>query len=140
MGCEQSRWYQELPVLTGKLSSVSVSTYPHVSSVYKNDTINPSTYQTLDKPGYFGVHAIGEVWAQILWVVSQRLIAVHGFSEELFPPTPLENGTVPEGDFYRPIVGKKAPVPKHGNSLLVQCVHPTYPCTATCTDSPFLFS
>ncbi|KAJ7304778.1 Fungalysin metallopeptidase-domain-containing protein [Mycena albidolilacea] len=35
-----------------------------------NQTINPSTYKTLDKPGYFGVHAISEVLAQILWVVS----------------------------------------------------------------------
>jgi extracellular elastinolytic metalloproteinase len=26
-----------------------------------NMTTNPSTYQTLDKPGYWGVHAIGEV-------------------------------------------------------------------------------
>ncbi|TFY67498.1 hypothetical protein EVJ58_g1586 [Rhodofomes roseus] len=25
-----------------------------------NETINPSTYKTLDKPGYWGVHAIGE--------------------------------------------------------------------------------
>ena len=31
-----------------------------------NETINPSTYKTLDKPGYWGMHAIGEVWAQIL--------------------------------------------------------------------------
>ncbi|KAG5219773.1 Fungalysin/Thermolysin Extracellular metalloproteinase [Salix suchowensis] len=38
----------------------------------------PSTYKTLDKPGYWGVHAIGEVWAEILWVVSNGLIDVHG--------------------------------------------------------------
>ncbi|PBK98502.1 hypothetical protein ARMGADRAFT_986402 [Armillaria gallica] len=87
-----------------------------------NDTINPSTYQTLDKPGYWGVHAIGEVWAQILWVVEQRLIAVHGFSDDLFPPAPLADGTVPEGKFYRPRAGKKPLVPKHGNSLIVQLV------------------
>ncbi|KAI0694057.1 Fungalysin metallopeptidase-domain-containing protein [Cytidiella melzeri] len=92
-----------------------------------NDTINPSTYKTLDKPGYWGVHAIGEVWAQILWIVSQRLIAKHGFSDTLFPPAPFANGTVPEGDFYRPqaydAFGKKKPlVPIHGNSLIVQLV------------------
>lgn len=87
-----------------------------------NDTINPSTYKTLDKPGYWGVHAIGEVWAEILWVVEQRLIAEHGFSKTLFPPKPLENGTVPEGDFYRPAAGDKPPVPKHGNTLAVQLV------------------
>ncbi|KAF9026946.1 hypothetical protein BDZ89DRAFT_1067276 [Hymenopellis radicata] len=87
-----------------------------------NDTINPSTYQTLDKPGYWGVHAIGEVWAQMLWLVSQRLIAKHGFTETLYPPAPLADGSVPEGDFYRPAVGKKPLVPKHGNSLIVQLV------------------
>jgi len=92
-----------------------------------NDTVNPSTYSTLDKPGYWGVHAIGEVWAQILWVVSQKLITKHGFVDSLFPPLALENGTVPEGDFYRPAeftsTGERKPlVPKHGNSLAVQLV------------------
>lgn len=88
----------------------------------QNETINPSTYKTLDKPGYWGVHAIGEVWAQMLWLVSQALIEEHGFSDSLYPPLPLENGTVPTGHFYRPAVGKKPLVPKHGNSLSVQCV------------------
>ncbi|KAH8109067.1 Fungalysin metallopeptidase-domain-containing protein [Phellopilus nigrolimitatus] len=92
-----------------------------------NNTINPSTYKTLDKPGYWGVHAIGEVWAEILWVVAQRLIEKHGYSDSLFPPPPLEDGTIPEGDFYRPAEfdaqGKQKPlVPKHGNSLIVQLV------------------
>lgn len=93
----------------------------------QNETVNPSTYQTLDKPGYWGVHAIGEVWAQILWVVSQKLIEKHGFVDDLFPPKPLEDGTIPEGDFYRKAEftadGKPKPlVPKHGNSLIVQLV------------------
>ncbi|KIY72028.1 extracellular elastinolytic metallo proteinase [Cylindrobasidium torrendii FP15055 ss-10] len=87
-----------------------------------DESINPSSYQTLDKPGYWGVHAIGEVWAQLLWVVSQRLIEKHGFSDTLYPPLPLENGTIPEGDFYRPRVGKKPLIPKHGNTLMVQLV------------------
>ncbi|KAI0822155.1 Fungalysin metallopeptidase-domain-containing protein [Trametes gibbosa] len=92
-----------------------------------NETVNPSTYQTLDKPGYWGVHAIGEVWAQILWVVSQKLIEKHGFVDDLFPPKPLADGTIPEGDFYRKAEftadGQKKPlVPKHGNSLAVQLV------------------
>jgi len=92
-----------------------------------NKTVNPSTYKILDKPGYWGVHDIGEVWAEILWVVSQKLITKHGFSDSLFPPQPLEDGTIPEGDFYRPREyasnGKpKALVPKHGNSLIVQLV------------------
>lgn len=73
------------------------------------------------------MHAIGEVWAEILWVVSQRLIAKHGYVDSLFPPAPLEDGTIPVGDFYRPIeytaFGATKPlVPKHGNSLTVQYV------------------
>lgn len=93
-----------------------------------NNTINPSTYKTLDKPGYWGVHAIGEVWAEILWVVSQKLIKKHGYADTLFPPLPLEDGTIPEGDFYRPrsvdpLTGEEKPlVPIHGNSLIVQLV------------------
>ncbi|KAJ7810605.1 putative metalloprotease [Mycena olivaceomarginata] len=71
----------------------------------------PSTYKTLDKPGYFGVHAIGEVWAQILWVVPQGLIKKHGFTDDLFPPTPLADGSIPTGDFYRPLLRKEAPRP-----------------------------
>jgi len=88
---------------------------------WQDESVNPSTYKTLDKPGYWGVHAIGEVWAQILWVVEHGLIKKHGFTEDLFPPKPLEDGTIPEGDFYRPGTGSKKPlIPKHGNSLMVQ--------------------
>ncbi|KAG8689399.1 Fungalysin/Thermolysin Extracellular metalloproteinase 5 [Ceratobasidium sp. 395] len=87
-----------------------------------NMTVNPSTYKTLDKPGYWGVHAIGEVWAEILWVVSQKIIEKHGYSHTLFPPQPLEDGTIPIGDFYRPQVMGKPLVPKHGNTLMVQLV------------------
>lgn len=92
--------------------------------IYSMDKlINPSTYKTLDKPGYWGVHAIGEVWAEILWVVSQGLIKKHGFGEDLFPPKPLDDGTIPEGDFYRARTGLRRPlVPKHGNTLMIQLV------------------
>lgn len=86
-----------------------------------DDKINPSTYKTLDKPGYWGVHAIGEVWAEILWVVSQRLIAKHGFSDDLFPPAPGPDGKVPKNHhFWRD--DKELFVPRHGNSLAVQYV------------------
>jgi len=87
-------------------------------------TTNPSTYKTLDGPGYWGVHAIGEVWAEFLWVVLQRLIVKHGFSETLFPPQPSANGTYEyPNDFYLPPVRDGgAPIPKHGNTLMVQLV------------------
>ncbi|KAG1744942.1 Fungalysin metallopeptidase-domain-containing protein [Suillus paluster] len=86
---------------------------------YSLDTnVNPSTYKTLDKPGYWGVHAIGEVWAQILWVVEQELIAKHGFGETLFPPA-VDASPAVHNAFYR---SDKPLVPKHGNSLIVQLV------------------
>jgi extracellular elastinolytic metalloproteinase len=89
-----------------------------------NSTINPSTYKTLDKPGYWGVHAIGEVWAEFLFVLEELLIAKHGFSKTLFPPEdPSE-----KNDYYREVSGLDAQgkpkplVPKHGNTLTVQLV------------------
>ncbi|RDB19241.1 Extracellular metalloproteinase 10 [Hypsizygus marmoreus] len=91
-----------------------------------DNTTNPLTYKTLNSQPYNKeVHAMGEVWAEILWVVAQRLIAQHGFSESLFPPQPLANGTIPTGEFYRPATftaeGTRQPlVPKHGNSLILQ--------------------
>lgn len=87
-----------------------------------DENVNPSTYKTLDKPGYWGVHAIGEVWAEILWVVSQELIKKHGYSDDLFPPAPHTDGTIPIGDFYRVTEDGKPLVPKHGNSLMLQLV------------------
>ncbi|GBE83186.1 hypothetical protein SCP_0502330 [Sparassis crispa] len=49
------------------------------------------------------------------------------FIDTLFPPALLENGTVPEGDFYRPteftaMDDRKPLVPKHGNSLIMQLI------------------
>ncbi|KZT35894.1 hypothetical protein SISSUDRAFT_1050685 [Sistotremastrum suecicum HHB10207 ss-3] len=100
-----------------------IRNYPYSTSL----DVNPSTYKTLDRPGYFGVHAIGEVWAEILWVVSKKLIAVHNSSDTLFPPKPLDDGTIPSEDFYLPPSydnkGRAEPlVPIHGNSLIVQLV------------------
>ncbi|KPV78354.1 uncharacterized protein RHOBADRAFT_23357 [Rhodotorula graminis WP1] len=69
----------------------------------RNLTENPSTYKFLDKPGYWGVHAIGEVWAEMLFEVAEGLIDEYGFHPTLFPPP-----------------GKK--VPAHGNTLAVQLV------------------
>lgn len=85
-----------------------------------NSTINPSSYKTLDKPGYWGVHAIGEVHAEILYVVEEALVKKHGFSKTLFPPL----DTSAPNDYYRNVTsGKnKRLVPKHGNTLTVQLI------------------
>jgi len=82
-----------------------------------NETTNPSTYKTLDKPGYWGVHAIGEVWAEILYVVTGELVKKHGASKSLFPPTEGEDAS----SFYKSgPSGTKVPI--NGNTLIVQLV------------------
>ena len=58
----------------------------------------------------------------MLWVVSQKLIAKHGYSPTLFPPTPYPNGSLPaDQTFYRPQQPhhpRHAPlIPAHGNTL-----------------------
>ncbi|QRV95966.1 extracellular metalloproteinase MEP [Ceratobasidium sp. AG-Ba] len=87
-----------------------------------NATVNPSTYETLNEVEFRNLHGVGEVWAEILWVVLQEMIKVHGRSPTLFPPQQLEDGTTPIGDFYRPSQPRKPLVPKHGNTLMVQLV------------------
>lgn len=88
--------------------------------------VNPSTYKILDKSGYFGVHAIGEVWAEFLFTLSQRMVEKHGFGETLFPP---EDPSKPN-DYYTKTTsesvdfrGRPMPlVPKYGNALTMQLV------------------
>ncbi|TPX33826.1 hypothetical protein SmJEL517_g03329 [Synchytrium microbalum] len=51
---------------------------------------NPSTYGYIQKPGYWGVHQKGEVWAEILFEVYWSLLDVHGFDSNWFD-TPLND-------------------------------------------------
>lgn len=63
----------------------------------------------------FFQHGVGEIWAQILWIVANTLIKKHGFADSLFP------SAVP--GFYRTRVsdsGALTLVPKHGNTLMLQ--------------------
>jgi extracellular elastinolytic metalloproteinase len=86
----------------------------------------------------FGVHAIGEVWAQFLFVMTENLIAKHGFSSTLFPPT----DPAKPNDYYTATAELDASgalakplVPKHGNTLAVQLVMngmKLQPCRPSC--------
>ncbi|CAE6521729.1 unnamed protein product [Rhizoctonia solani] len=79
--------------------------------------INPEMYDRLQRMDFREVHAIGEVWAQILYVVSNKLIEKHGFSDTLFPSS--------DSNFYRFITredGTVVKVPKHGNTLMLQLI------------------
>lgn len=63
-------------------------------------------------------------WAQILFVVLQGILEKHPYGETLFPPQPNAQGVYSyPNDFYLPpLKGKTAPIPKHGNALMVQLV------------------
>lgn len=43
---------------------------------------NPETYAVMDNPGYWGVHAKGEVWAGILYEVYWNLVDKLGFTSD----------------------------------------------------------
>ncbi|KAJ1303751.1 hypothetical protein OPQ81_008175 [Rhizoctonia solani] len=94
-----------------------------------NITINPSLYDYLQRMDYREVHAIGEVWAEILYVASNKLIEKYGFADSLFPSV--------ESDFYRLVTredGGLSQVPKHGNTLMLQLIvngMKTHPCNPT---------
>lgn len=61
-------------------NSSGIRHYPYARDL----KINPSTYKYLDKPAYWGVHAIGEVWAVILYEVAWELINKMGFTEDWY--------------------------------------------------------
>ncbi|KAH7338098.1 Fungalysin metallopeptidase-domain-containing protein [Rhizoctonia solani] len=80
-------------------------------------TVNPELYDRLQRIDFREVHAIGEVWAEILYVVSIRLIEKHGFSDTLFPSS--------DSNFYRFVTlgdGTLTKVPKQGNTLMLQLI------------------
>ncbi|KAG8719059.1 Fungalysin/Thermolysin Extracellular metalloproteinase 5 [Ceratobasidium sp. 394] len=96
-----------------------------------DSTINPETYNYLQRPDWCEVHGIGEVWAEILWVVSHKLIEEHGFADSLFPES--------DPEFYRVHVrenGAKQLVPTKGNTLMLQSAlvngMKLQPCRPTC--------
>ncbi|KAI8322361.1 hypothetical protein GQ54DRAFT_333282 [Martensiomyces pterosporus] len=49
-----------------------------------NTTTNPEIYSTIDDPSYQEVHAVGEVWAAILYEAIWNLIDANGISPDLF--------------------------------------------------------
>ncbi|KAL1916447.1 uncharacterized protein VTP21DRAFT_5638 [Calcarisporiella thermophila] len=71
---------------------------------------NPETYGTMNKPGYWGVHAKGAVWANMLYEVYWNLVDKHHFNPEWFPP-PTTNATA----VREHILGS-------GNTLMLQLV------------------
>ncbi|OZJ02560.1 hypothetical protein BZG36_04337 [Bifiguratus adelaidae] len=85
---------------------------------------NPETYESMNKPGYWGVHAKGAVWAQMLFEVYWNLVDGIGFTEEWFPPFD-DDMVMTEGD-NKDKKPKTKPSIKHitsyGNTLALQLV------------------
>ncbi|KDN38028.1 hypothetical protein RSAG8_09801, partial [Rhizoctonia solani AG-8 WAC10335] len=82
-----------------------------------NITTNPELYDRLQRMDFREVHAIGEVWAEILYVVSNKLIEKHGFADSLFP-----SGDPSFCRFITREEGALAKIPKHGNTLMLQLI------------------
>ena len=80
--------------------------------LFSMQTINKDTYKSLDQPAYYGVHAIGEVWAEMLFEMAENLMVKHGFSSTLFPI---------DSTFYDDKYAPKK-VPKAGNTLALQLI------------------
>ncbi|KAI9006675.1 Fungalysin metallopeptidase-domain-containing protein [Phycomyces nitens] len=100
-----------------------------------NIKTNPSTYRIMDRFDYWGVHAKGEVWAEMLYEVYWDLVDEHGFTSEWFPPTPENGATVmSEGDLKR----VRTHIVSHGNTLALQLVMDglkLQPCSPSFTDA-----
>ncbi|ORX49860.1 hypothetical protein DM01DRAFT_1337989 [Hesseltinella vesiculosa] len=102
---------------------------------------NPSTYNIMDRFDYWGVHAKGEVWAEMLYEVYWNLVDKHGFTEEWFPSTASVTSTNQRGV---PVMTKKDVeqtkeyVISHGNTLALQLVMDgmkLQPCSPSFTDA-----
>lgn len=87
----------------------------------RNQTINQDTYKSLDKGGYWGVHAIGEVWAEMLFEVVENFIDKHGWSHSLFPPAVNATKSA-QDEFYHTHKETGLVIPRHGNTLFLQLV------------------
>ncbi|KAG9303280.1 hypothetical protein G9A89_013606 [Geosiphon pyriformis] len=93
---------------------------------YKYSTslkVNPETFAWMDKPGYWGVHAKGAVWAEMLYEIYWNLVDKHGFTSEWLPPTQGDDSSwykKSRRGSNKPGTTKK--IPKHGNTLAFQLV------------------
>ncbi|KAI8318805.1 hypothetical protein GQ54DRAFT_306765 [Martensiomyces pterosporus] len=68
-------------ILLGEYSyGKGIRNYPYSTST----STNPSTYAYLNKSAYQEVHAVGEVWAEILYEVIWNVIDAHGIGADLF--------------------------------------------------------
>ncbi|RKP24029.1 peptidase M36, partial [Syncephalis pseudoplumigaleata] len=59
-----------------------------------NMTTNPETFAWMNKAGYWGVHAKGAVWAEMLYEMYWNLVDKHGFTTDIFSASPRYGNTL----------------------------------------------
>jgi extracellular elastinolytic metalloproteinase len=94
----------------------------------------------MDRFDYWGVHAKGEVWAEMLYEVYWNLVDKHGFTPDWFPPAPART----TNDRGIPIMSDddllaaKNHIVSNGNTLAFQLVldgMKLQPCSPSFTDA-----
>ncbi|OBZ90636.1 Extracellular metalloproteinase 4 [Choanephora cucurbitarum] len=85
-----------------------------------SNSTNPSTYRIMDRFDYWGVHAKGEVWAEMLYEVYWNLVDRLGFTPEWFPPTPSDPYKVAMDE--EELEKVREHVTSYGNTLAMQLV------------------
>ena len=97
---------------------------------------NPSTYKIMDRFDYWGVHAKGEVWAEMLYEVYWNLVDLLGFTPDWFPPAPEDTSkTAMDSDDLQKV---RDHITSYGNTLAVQLVIDglkLQPCSPTLADA-----
>ncbi|KAG0235758.1 Fungalysin/Thermolysin Extracellular metalloproteinase 5 [Actinomortierella wolfii] len=66
---ETHTYESEFPMGAYSAGGSGIRRYPYSTSM----KTNPETFKVMDQPAYWGVHAKGEVWAQMLFEVYQNL-------------------------------------------------------------------
>ncbi|KAI8093283.1 Fungalysin metallopeptidase-domain-containing protein [Halteromyces radiatus] len=105
-----------------------------------SQSTNPSTYRIMDRFDYWGVHAKGEVWAEMLYEVYWNLVDKHGFTPDWLPPatvTTTNNRGIPIMS-DEDIQNAKNHIISHGNTLALQLVldgMKLQPCSPSFTDA-----
>ncbi|KAI8321896.1 extracellular metallo proteinase 4 [Martensiomyces pterosporus] len=67
-------------IMGAYVNGAGIRFYPYSTST----STNPETYSYLDQQSYQEVHAIGEVWAEVLYEVIWNLIDANGIAADLF--------------------------------------------------------
>jgi len=101
MGEGWSDWFSLVLRMSGKetpATDMGVGIYVYSKTIRKymystSMTTNPTTYETLNEPAFGGVHAIGEVWANMLYQVYHNLVEATGkFNKNIYQADDYKSG------------------------------------------------